>query len=351
MKRALIPLLLLCACDGEGKVDADGGDTDTDTDTDSDTDTDTDTDSDTDADTDSDTDTDTETSGTIPPEAPCDVEHFWDYGGGAAAFEYEGYDASWRFIYYYADEDANGFNEYELEYTYDANDNLLTETYSDPAFSTVTAYQWSAKGVLEGLTVDSAIDGVIDQRDTYVYGKTGLLDEIDTDLADDGSVDLIAILAYDASDRIVSIVQTTEPSGQTVYEETRTYSNNGAEDVEVYEADYDGDGAIDATQELRFDGVTGLMSFYAEDADGDGAFDTYLDTVLYDANGNLIEYSGYVVDPTYGEIEIELLTSYDKWDLDYYVEQNLTFLEGPLLGAQFQYTDDITWTCANGVPN
>ena len=172
-------------------------------------------------------------------------------------------------------------------YTYNANDQILTDTSDGTAATAehryVNYYSYDANGYAVMAEEDSDLDGVTDKRTTYKHTASGYPTLIEFDLNADGTIDKRVVMAYDDNGNLIRIENDDDADGINNYLTTIGYDDDG--NWVIIESDFDGNGSVDIHATAAYDPQGNqVASNYDNDADGniDLSF-----IFKYDTNGRL----------------------------------------------------------------
>jgi hypothetical protein len=308
-------------------------------------DTDTDADADTDADSDSDSDVDTSDTGEEPVMTPCMRLGEWDYltDGSTDGIYLASFDANGAIEFSYGDYDADGNNEETADFTLDAQGYVLAEDYhldawkGNPSSDFSTAEVNDAAGNPIRIDKDSDGDGDVDYSLEYTYDGAGRRVVVDQDNGRDGTVDYAFHWSYDADGFLTSDL-IIDRSGDIISSEI--YTILGPTGSSLRTVDDDGDGSPDLLSEEHYD-ADGNLTFYREDTDADGDDELIYSLFTYDADGNLLEQSGWFTDPAVGRVDSDATWTYDADGHDLSEVDSYTPLSAPAATD----TEVVTWTC------
>ena len=154
-------------------------------------------------------------------------------------------------------------------FTYDANGNLIEDTYET---------DWDSDGFIDDMT-----------QDIYEYDDAGnlLYEESNSNLDENGNFSESSSNTYNSDGEVIDSTSTS--SGYKIIEQ---YDDAGNLTYESYESDWDGDGIADeiTSYGYEYDEDGNIISLVYESEEYGSVTAMSNDTFEYDENGNLLFY-------------------------------------------------------------
>ncbi len=163
------------------------------------------------------------------------------------------------------DTDADGVGDSSVAYSYDANGNLITESFdadNDGTADSVTSYSYDANNNLISQTIDSNNDGTIDDSFAYSYDANGVLTSSTTDFGNDGTTDITVTYSYDTNGNLSKEEIDNDGDGVADNVVDYTYDANGQLTLAV-------NGTVSEVEDFVFIGGNGSDVLTAGDGNDD----------------------------------------------------------------------------------
>ena len=211
-----------------------------------------------------------------------------DYSSGIYySFRYYTYDLNNNQLTESYDHNGDGVIDWHVDYAYDASNNLVSEEYdtnNDSILDYGSYYAYDAYGNQILSEFDSDGDGQINSGRYYVYDANGhqLQDEYDSN--GDGNINNGSYRSYNSDGTLAS--ETHDANGDGQMDRSKTYSYDGNGNEMLYEYDTDGDGQANQIRIQSFD-TNGNQTLLETDSNGDGLIESG-EYWTYDSNNNLV---------------------------------------------------------------
>ncbi|GEM_PF-4598908 len=276
------------------------------------------------------------------PYASCDGEETWDFDlDGADDIYYRSYDENGDLTDYDKDDDADGSIDVTRTYTYTAGreTGAWYDEDGDGWWDYAIYTSYDADGLPLSKVYDADADTTEDQRYDYV-NFDGRVQEAWYDADADGTVDVYYSYTYDEkTEHLLSIEGDRGGDGSVdaLYTFTWTVTDDGY-DAQYEESDRDEDGLVDHHDYSVYDGEGRLVEFWVdEDASGVPESHTFW---TYRLDGQVASQAGDVYT---GE---ELYYSYTatlSFDLDDHVQVEDWVFEA---AGGFSFAESVhVWSC------